>query len=108
MDSSQQKISYNAFAILNRNGDNWSPDQAPIIRGAVETICNHIEGVNCLAKVEYVIVTQYIAKLHETEHALANMIVMTRPKDQMSKADTQFQYLITILADAEVEKEMIK
>ncbi|KAL6916406.1 hypothetical protein FSST1_007901 [Fusarium sambucinum] len=119
MNSSHQKFTYNgelvdqAYAILNRNDDNLSPDQASIIQGAVETISNHMEGVNSLTKVEYVIIAKYIARLHETErylftNDLANIIAMTRPTDRLSEADFQLVHLATVLADVEVEKQMNK
>ncbi|KAL3601990.1 hypothetical protein FPOAC2_06282 [Fusarium poae] len=116
---SSQNISYNgglvdqAFAILCRNNGHYTLDQAPIIQGAVETIFNHMEGADRLTKVEYVVLREYIARLHKDEQylfasALANIIVISRPMGQMSEADSEFLHFTTILADAEVVKEMTK
>ncbi|RGP74589.1 hard surface induced [Fusarium sporotrichioides] len=100
-----------AHVILTKNGGQYSLDQAPIVQGAVDIICNHIAGVNGLTKVEYEILMEYNMGLHATEqslfaNALANVIKITRPKGLMTDADNDFLYFTSIVTDTVAEIEM--
>ncbi|GKU11993.1 hypothetical protein FLAG1_10538 [Fusarium langsethiae] len=114
MDAFQKNANNNselvdqAHVILTKNRGQYSLDQAPIIEGAVDTICNHIAGVNGLTKVEYEILMEYTMGLHATEqslfaNALANVIKITRPEGLMTDADNDFLYFTTIVTDTVAE-----
>jgi hypothetical protein len=117
MDAFQENAGYNgelvdqAFVILSNNDDQHSIEQATIIQGAVETICNHIGGVNGLTQVECHILIKFTGEIMAAEQlpfldAQANVFRTARPEGSMTGADIKFLDFATDVADSVAAAQM--
>ncbi|QPC70750.1 hypothetical protein HYE68_001502 [Fusarium pseudograminearum] len=100
--SRSRELFEKAFTTLVEEEIRSSPDQGPIIEGAMETICNYLAGDIGLTKEEHETLVEYTTGLHEDEqpvfaNALANMIKVSRPEDRMTDADTEFLYFTDLV-----------
>ncbi|KAM0360102.1 hypothetical protein HYE67_002052 [Fusarium culmorum] len=109
--SRSRELFEKAFTTLVEEEIQSSPDQGPIIEGAMETICNYLAGDIGLTKDEHETLMEYTTGLHEAEqpafaNALANMIRISRPEDRMTDADTEFLSFTNMVTDTVAGADM--